>query len=94
MTYSILSARWGNAARDSAVLQTSDTGEAHVDLTRAAGDPARHNPLARAAFDAWLAEGNTPAPYVAPSPAPVARNTLAELDEIKARLGNLERTKP
>ncbi len=68
MSYDIVTARFGNASGDAVVLQTSDAGEVHLDLTKPASHPSCNNKAARLSYDEWRAAGNVPAPYIPPGP--------------------------
>jgi hypothetical protein len=89
MSYTILRCV-SNAAGDAVVLQTKEAGEVHLDLTRRADDPARHNPVARAAYEAWVTKGNKPEAYVPPKTQPAQKSERQEIEELKTRLAALE----
>lgn len=93
MSYEILSARLGNAERNAVVLQTSDAGEVHLDLTVAADHPQVNNREARAAYEAWLKGGNVPAAFVESAPPPPRRDLAAELDALNSRVSAVEQTR-
>jgi hypothetical protein len=90
MSYTITSCV-GNAAGDAVVLQTKEAGEVHLDLTRRADDPARHNPAARAAYEAWVVKGNKPEVHVPPNLPPAQKSERQEIEELKRRLAALAR---
>lgn len=89
MSYTILSARFGNPAGDVIVLKTREAGEVHVQLSDPLPGHRRNNEEAYAVVQEWLKTG-TPAPFVTPPPPPASRDPIAEIDALKEKIAALE----